>query len=62
MKWEYKTFQIDLTSYFVKNVIDCDALNNYLCELGMSGWELVNMVYIGPNQVVVVMKRPLMKD
>ena len=53
--WEYNYLVFPLnTGKTVKEVIRLDALN----QAGQQGWELINVVPLGPNYLLYTFKRP----
>lgn len=57
MRWEYKTFSFKKRSFFT-SMIDAEALQAQLNELGRDGWELVSLIQNGAMLgALVVMKR-----
>ena len=57
MRWEYKTFSFKKRSFFT-SIIDAEAFQAQLNELGRDGWELVSVTQSGTLLgILVVMKR-----
>ncbi|HEY6806240.1 MAG TPA: DUF4177 domain-containing protein [Pyrinomonadaceae bacterium] len=64
--WEYRSLQLNREAgWFVQGEVDFSLLDTRLNQLGMEGWELVNVIYLQQqsqfdlDSVVVFLKRPL---
>ena len=63
MRWEYRTVQLDEEGWFARSV-NFAVLDENLNQLGMEGWELVNVIYfkehsMSTDAVIAFLKRPL---
>lgn len=63
MRWEYRTVQLDEQGWLARSV-NFAALDDNLNQLGMDGWELVNVIYVkdrslGYDSAIAFLKRPL---
>ena len=61
-RWEYRTVKLDDESW-VQRVIDFEALDAKLNQIGQEGWELVNVIYVKESDwrtdsVIAFLKRP----
>jgi hypothetical protein len=61
-KWEYRTFKMD-TEGFLGGILDTEAFDSALNELGSDGWELVTAFTTSrgngaSREAVAIFKRP----
>ena len=60
--WQYRTLKLEQDVGFFHSSINFPALDAKLNEIGLEGWELVNVIYAIENSlgfVIAFLKRPL---
>jgi hypothetical protein len=66
MTWEYYTYTVDVSGWFVSGDVNAGKLTESLNSIGAEGWELVSALSTvnggDSNNLVFVFKRPVAEN